>query len=50
MAMDPALQMWPMNLDVNGSYDGQQNQQGVPVNASSPSGVFMGATTPNMMG
>ncbi|KAK5132779.1 hypothetical protein LTR08_008664 [Meristemomyces frigidus] len=58
MAMDPALQMWPMNLDVNGngSYDGQQNQQalqagqGVPVSGSSPSGVFMGATTPNMMG
>ena len=47
MAMDPALQMWPMNVDINGSYDGQQNQQGMPVNGS---GVFMGATTPNMMG
>ena len=50
MAMDPALQMWPMNLDPNGSYDGLPTQQGAPVNDRSPSGVFMGASTPNMMG
>ncbi|KAK4545699.1 hypothetical protein LTR36_002653 [Oleoguttula mirabilis] len=68
MAMDPAMQMWPMNVDVNGPAfaDGigqQQQQQQHPQNAQagqgahvnghvpgSPPGVFMGATTPNMMG
>ncbi|KAK5126921.1 hypothetical protein LTR85_008279 [Meristemomyces frigidus] len=63
MAMDPAMQMWPMNVDINGPAfaDGngqQQNQpganpqagQGANANGGSPTGVFMGATTPNMMG
>lgn len=60
MAMDPAMQMWPMNLDMNiadGSGHQQQSQQnaqaGQGANGNvpgSPTGVFMGATTPNMMG
>ncbi|KAK5117679.1 hypothetical protein LTR62_005102 [Meristemomyces frigidus] len=64
-AMDPALQMWPMNVDISGlsanldpSLQQQQNgsggqaQQvsvGAPVNGVSNDGVFMGATTPSNM-
>lgn len=62
--LDPSLQVWPMNVDMSNGQpldpnlqSGQQPQQqqhaqqtaqGAP--ATSPGGVFMGATTPNMTG
>ncbi|KAK5694249.1 hypothetical protein LTR97_009871 [Elasticomyces elasticus] len=55
-AMDPSLQMWPMDVgpldpvmqqqQQNGQQAGQGAQQGPPSNG--PGGVFMGATTPGM--
>ncbi|KXL47363.1 hypothetical protein M433DRAFT_82246 [Acidomyces richmondensis BFW] len=51
--IDPA-QMWPMNFDLgslpDGSTQGQQQTTGHSGNVGNPNGVFMGATTPNMMG
>jgi hypothetical protein len=53
--MDPA-QMWPMNVDMGSLSDGgggggQPQQQSPPnMQQGNPNGVFMGATTPNMMG